>query len=94
MSTWKRALKKADVLRMLTEMESVVKKLPDSVVYKRFFLVDDGKGIILESGIQDAAQALGRTVETMNISGEINFLVIPFCSGGLQIYQEKERNRK
>lgn len=83
-----RGIKKADVLRMLEEIKTVVKKLPDDVTYRRFFLADDGRGVILETGISAAAEAMGETVQEKDWgTEEINWKMLQIQTGGMTIYQ-------
>ncbi len=67
-------------------MEEIVKKLPEEVRIGRLFIVDDGQGIILESGIQEAAKVFGKTVnDAPGFSKNLAFL--SFRAGDMAIYQ-------
>ena len=81
-----RIIGKSSVLKLLESMEDVVKKLPEDVYIGRLFLVDDGQGIILERGIHEAAEALGKTVEAAPGFNE-NREILRFSVGTLTIYQ-------
>ncbi len=56
-------LKKTEALKLITRMAELVKELPEEVRIGRLFMVNDGKGVLLESGIHAAAEAFGKTVE-------------------------------
>ena len=81
-----RKIGKSSILKLLESMENVIKKLPEDVRIGRLFLVDDGQGIILERGIHEAAEALGKTVETAPGFNE-NWKFLRFGVGTLTIYQ-------
>ena len=82
-----RNLKKSTVLKLLAEMEAVVKKLPEDVRYRRLFVVDDGQGIILDKGICEAAAALGKTVETAEWASKLHREVLLVNVGKLSIWE-------
>lgn len=81
-----RKIGKSSALKLLESMEGVVKKLPEDVRIGRLFLVDDGQGIVLESGIHEAAEALGKTVEIVHGFNE-SWEFLRFGVGTLTIYQ-------
>lgn len=81
-----RKIGKSSALKLLESMEGVVKKLPEDVRIGRLFLVDDGQGIVLERGIHEAAEALGKTVEAAPGFNE-NWECLRFSVGTLTICQ-------
>lgn len=87
-----RKIGKSSILKLLESMENVVKKLPEDVRIGRLFLVDDGQGIILESGIQAAAEELGKTVEATPIFNE-NWEFLRFSVGTLTICQINQKRQ-
>lgn len=60
-----RAMEKGQVLELLDSMRETVEKLPDTVTYGRLFLVDDEQGLIISEGVDEAAEAMGKSVETI-----------------------------
>lgn len=83
---------KSSALKLLESMENVVKQLPEGVRIGRLFLVDDGQGIILESGIHEAAEALGKAVEAVPGFNE-NWEFMRFGVGTLTICQMERKVR-
>ena len=92
MSDRKRPLEKAKVLRILDSMKATVERLPNSVKYQRFFLADDGAGIILTSGIEDAAETLGKKGKEELWTGGLSFRFVADDKSDLTIYQLNTRN--
>lgn len=58
-----RKMKKGQALKLLGNMVEAVGKLPDEVRIGRVLMVDDGQGLILERGIEAAAEVFGKTME-------------------------------
>lgn len=85
-----RKIGKSHVLKMLADMEDIVKKLPEDARIGRLFVVDDGQGLILESGIHEAAAVFERTVEAVDGFNE-NVEFLRFNVGTLALYQIRER---
>ncbi len=82
-----RKMKKEQVLKMLGSMVSTVEKLPDEVRIGRVFMVDDGQGLILERGIETAAEVFGKTMEAEKWPN--GWTILKFHIGELTVLQIK-----
>ena len=88
-----RKIGKTRVLKMLADMEDIVKKLPEDARIGRLFVVDDGQGLILEKGIHEAAAVFEQTVKTVDgFNMDVEFL--QFSVGALTIYQIERKSGK
>lgn len=86
-------LKKAEALKLLERIEKIVKELPEDVRIGRLFMVNDGKGVVLESGIHEAAEAFGKTVEAWPGWSE-ETAILRFEVNGLVICEFAQKNRR
>lgn len=87
-----RKMKKGQVLKLLGNMVDAVGKLPDEVRIGRVFVVDDGQGLILERGIETAAEVFGKTMEAEKWPN--GWTILKFRVGELTVSQIKEANWK
>ncbi|WP_298028755.1 hypothetical protein [uncultured Dysosmobacter sp.] len=60
MSGGAQSLTPAQALKLLEDMRRVVEKLPKDARVGRMFIVNDGQGILLDGGIEEAAAAMGK----------------------------------
>lgn len=89
-----RGLSKKETIKLMEEMRLVAGKLPEEVRIKRFFLADDGSGIILSDGIEETAKRFGKTVEWVNTPESWGVRFRFFQTGRIKVYQMVERGRK
>ena len=51
-------MKKAEAMKLLERIGRAIKELPEDVRIGRLFMVNDGKGAVLESGIHEVAEVV------------------------------------
>ena len=86
-----RQLEKNTVLRYLEEMRRVVEKMPEDARIGRMFIADDGQGIVLKSGVQEAARAFGEKAESHAVNEDWEWT--QFCVGTLTVVQMDGRKQ-
>lgn len=85
-------MKKAEAMKLLERIGRAIKELPEDVRIGRLFMVSDGKGVLLERGIHEAAEVFGKTVEAWPGWNEKN-RILRFEVDGL-VFCQLELKRK
>ena len=86
-------MKKAEAMKLLERIGRAIKELPEDVRIGRLFMVNDGKGAVLESGIHEAAEAFGKTVEARPGWNE-EAVILRFEVNGLVFCQFAQKSRR
>lgn len=89
-----KGLSKKKIIKLLEEMRYIAGRMPEGARVKRFFLANDGCGIVLESGIDEAARMFGKTAEQMKVPVGQGMQFWTFQAGKIGVYQIKEYRGK